>query len=192
MSVESHAMRSIAALKGACGAGFWEGECRRGSQRNRTPAEPVPHNRNGTLTQCASFEVAIFCESRSDGRHKPRTSVRGNGEMQARHRVPKGRQADPDKISVVPSGLWGVCCSLTMDLRPWLLHVMPSAFKSVTSERASEGCDAWTLTRHGSQSQNTQSQSHTGGAGATQSQCTQAHWHPNPKRERGMRFTRHS
>jgi len=63
---------------------------------------------------------------------------RQSGEManSERHRVPKGRQADPDKISGVPSGLCGVCCCLTMDLRPWLLHVMPSAFRSATSELA--------------------------------------------------------
>ena len=72
----------------------------------------------------------------------------GETAISARHRVPKGRQADPDKINVVPSGLWGVCCTLTMDLRPWLLHVMPSAFKSVTSERASEGCDLLGFVSH--------------------------------------------
>jgi len=64
-----------------------------------------------------------------------------------RHRVPEGRPADPDKISVVPPGLRGGCCSLTMDLRPWLLHVMPSAFKNATSESAGEGCDSRQLIR---------------------------------------------
>jgi len=82
----------------------------------------------------ALSEVARFCESRSGDRHMPRTSVRRNSGRRAGS--PERRQAGPGRISVVPSGLWGVCCLLTMDLRPWLLHVMPSAFNSATSKLA--------------------------------------------------------
>jgi len=53
----------------------------------------VAHNLNGaTLTRSAGFEFALCCESRSDGRHKPRTSVRGTPRSE-RNRVPERRHA---------------------------------------------------------------------------------------------------
>jgi len=164
--------------------------------RNRTPAEPVPHSRSAhtvaahtqsqrthsrnaqtvavaPLPEAPAPEVALFCESRSDGRHKPRTSVRGNGEKRA-PQSPAGTTGwSTHNISVVPAGLWGVRCFLTMDLRPWLLHVMPSAFKKSRLQQRPRGLRftalihvlhdhitartgdrqyARPLTRHGSQS----------------------------------------
>ena len=56
-----------------------------------------------------------------------------------KHEVPEGRHASSDKMPVVPSGLGGVCRSLTMDSCPWLLHVMPSAFNSAPPDSAITG-----------------------------------------------------
>jgi len=89
---------------------------------------PKPHQPEAQVLNLRHFVNREAMAGTSPGRQSGETA------KSERHRVPKGRPAEPDKISVVPSGLWGVCCSLTMDLRPWLSHVMPSAFKS-----ASEG-----------------------------------------------------
>jgi len=63
----------------------------------------------------------------------------GESARSERNRVPEGRHAYPDKMPVVPSRLWSFCRSVTMDLRPWLSHVMPSAFENATSRCASDG-----------------------------------------------------
>jgi len=83
----------------------------------------------------ALFEVAQFLNREAMVGTSPGRQSGVSGKT-GRHRVPEGRQADPDKIPVVPSGLWSIRCSLTMDLRPWLLHGMPSAFKSAASKLA--------------------------------------------------------
>jgi len=40
---------------------------------------------------------------------------------------------------LVPPGLWDVCCSSFMDLRPWLSHVMPPAFKKHNFKKPASG-----------------------------------------------------
>jgi len=95
---------------------------------------PVP-----THTRSAHFRVSRFCESRSDGRHKPSTSVRGNSEERADSPGRDDRLIRTRFLSSLP-GLWDVDCFWTMDLRPWLSHVMPPAFKSATSKSVSNGC----------------------------------------------------
>jgi len=88
------------------------------------------------LASPAFCEVAPSWESRSDGQQKPRTSVRGNGEK--RTQSPEGTTHLSRQKACRPFGTLEriLFVNSTMDLRPWLLHVMPSAFRWATASLA--------------------------------------------------------
>ena len=89
-----------------CGASRHCGPTVLGRQHHPATNEPAcPRTFCRTQTRSARVEVALFSESRSDGRNKPRTSVRGHSDKRADS--PEGKTGWSGQNFCRPFGTFG-------------------------------------------------------------------------------------